>query len=184
MTIKTEQAFSNAVARLQKRDPAALAHFIASLALHAGPIGEQAHTFIVGDELGETQASIRERIRDFQGYEPHEYTYRHQFGADVGQRLLLIVESIEALILPKDPRGAFELLTLVIESDGHAMQTCGEHHDDVSDAIERAGDLIGAAARSLPRSETLPILRKLVAGHGDGEHRQLADLLREIGASE
>jgi hypothetical protein len=59
-----------------KRDPAELAHFIASLALQADPIGEQACTFIVGDELDETHASIRERMRVFQGYEPHEYTYR------------------------------------------------------------------------------------------------------------
>jgi hypothetical protein len=184
VAIQTKQAFSNAIARLQKRDPAALAHFIASLALHAGPIGEQAYAFIVGDDMGETHALIKERIRDFQGYEPHEYTYRHEFGAEVGQRLKLIVESIEALILPKDSRGALELLTLVIESEGQAMQTCGEHHDEVSDAIERAGELIGAAARSLPRSEALPTLRKLAAEDEYSGRRHLADLLREIEASE
>jgi hypothetical protein len=180
MAIQTKKAFSEALARLQKRDPAELAHFIASLALQADPIGEQACTFIVGDELDETHASIRERIRVFQDYEPHEYTYRHQFGADVGQRLMFIVESIETLILPKDLRGAFEVLALVIESEGHAMQTCGEHHEAVTDAIERAGNLICSLVRLLPRFETLAILRKLATEGEYGGRRHLLDLLSEI----
>lgn len=118
--IQTKKTFSKALARLQKRDPAELAQFIASLALQADPTGEQAFAVIVGDELAETHAAIRKRVRALQGYEPHEYSYRHQFGADVGQRLMLIVDSIETLILPKDPRGAFEVSTRVIESEGHS----------------------------------------------------------------
>ena len=180
MAIQTQQAFSEAVERLRKRDPASLAHFIATLALDSGPIGEQACTFIVGDAVAAASASVSERIGAFRRYEPHEYSYRHEFGAEMGQRLALIVDAIEALVIPRDPRGAFDLLVQVIESDGHAMETCGEHACEVSCAIERAIELINEVVRSLPPPEVLATLQALLASDGYGVRRPLAGVIEQL----
>jgi len=37
------------------------------------------------------------------------------------------VESIESFVMPANPRAAFELLVLLFESDGVAMENCWEH---------------------------------------------------------
>jgi hypothetical protein len=57
--IETNQDLETAIARLASRTPEKLATFIASLVFDAGPIGEQVCTFIVGDNLSETTASLK-----------------------------------------------------------------------------------------------------------------------------
>jgi hypothetical protein len=52
---------------LASRTPEKLAAFIASLVFDAGPIGEEVRTFIVGDNLSETTASLKERIDPLRG---------------------------------------------------------------------------------------------------------------------
>jgi hypothetical protein len=44
-----------------------LATFIALLAFDAGPVAEQVRTFIVGDNLSEVTASLKERIDALRG---------------------------------------------------------------------------------------------------------------------
>lgn len=67
MRIETNRDLEAAIARLASRAPEALATFIASLAFDAGPIGEQVRTFIVGDDLSETTASLKGRIDALRG---------------------------------------------------------------------------------------------------------------------
>jgi hypothetical protein len=156
MMIATKADFARALERLRGRDPESLAAFIVSLAQDSGPIGEQVRTFIVGDNVAETVESLRARIGPLRIRE--EYEHRHARGREMGASLEFIVESIESLVMSVDPKRAFELLVLFFESDGVAMENCGDHDFEVTCAFERAAGLIGKAARSLPAAEVAAAL--------------------------
>ena len=74
---------------------------------------------------------------------PTEYAQRHALGKEIGARLGFILESIETLVLPVDPKAAFKLLVKVFEADVVAMENCGDHDFEVGSAFERAAELIG-----------------------------------------
>jgi hypothetical protein len=75
--------------------------------------------------------------------------------------------------MPVDPRRAFELLVRFMESDGVAMENCGDHDSDVSCAFKRAAALIGRAARSLPPVPVQAAVKALVADDTYGVRRPL-----------
>ena len=125
MSIESQQTSAAALERLRRRDPEVLAAFILSLAKVPGPVGEQVRTFIVGDNVAEIEMSLRERIKGLEI--PTEYEHRHARGREMGASLTFIAESIESLVLPVDPKTAFELLVAVYEADSVAMENCGEH---------------------------------------------------------
>jgi hypothetical protein len=117
-----------------------LAAFILSLAQEPGPVGEQVRTFIVGDNLAETVASIGERISGLDV--PSDYDHRHSRGREIGVSLDYIVDSIERLVLPLDAGAAFDLLVTLFEADGLAMENCREHHWAAQCAYERASGVM------------------------------------------
>lgn len=174
MIIETRQQHADAVDRLRKRDPEDLARFVASLALHDGPIGEQVCTFIIGDDLNATDIDLERRLKSLRDPRPRT---RHEFGREVGQRLMFILDAIETLVLPMNPRRAFDLLVLVIESDGYAMQSCGDHHFEVSLAIDRAIELIARVAPAIPSDIVQAALRSLAESDGYGTRSQLKGML-------
>jgi hypothetical protein len=173
--IGTKADFRRALERLRWRDAESLAAFILSLAKDCGPIGEQVRTFIVGDDVAETAESLRERISSLRI--PEEYEYRHARGKEMGASLEFIVESIETLVLPVDPRIAFELLVKLFEADGLAMENCGDHDFEVSCAFERAAELIRIAAQSLPRVEVVAVLEPLLEEDGYGVRGSLPEVV-------
>lgn len=173
--IETKDDFGRALERLRRRDPAALVAFILSLAHESGPVGEQVRTFIVGDDVLETEKSVRERIKGLRV--PSEYDHRHARGREMGQQLTFIVESIEALVLPVDPKRAFELLVAVFEADSVAMENCGEHHWGVECAFEQAAHVMAEAVKSLPAADVRERATALLAGDGYGVRGVLARML-------
>jgi hypothetical protein len=96
--ITTKEEFARALKRLQRRDSESLAAFILSLAQDSGPMGQQVRTFISGDDLAETVASIDARIGDLRP--PSEDEHRHARGKEAGASLGFIMDSIERLVLP------------------------------------------------------------------------------------
>jgi hypothetical protein len=84
-------------------------------------------------------------------------------GAEIGQRLGLILDAIETWVMPVDPRRAFELLVRFMKSDGLAMENCGEHDFEVSCAFKRAAALIGRVAASLPAAPMQAEVKALLA---------------------
>jgi hypothetical protein len=78
MMIATKDDFEQAFQRLRRRDPAALAGFILSLAQESGPVGDHVRTFIVGDDVAEAATSVRERIKGLEV--PEEYAHRRVGG--------------------------------------------------------------------------------------------------------
>jgi hypothetical protein len=96
--------------------------------------------------------------------------------AIAGERLGYILDAIETAVLPADPRDAFRLLVLLIESDGRAMESCGDHYDSASNAFDRAADLIAQATRSLSNPEVLPTPKRLIAEDGYGTRRSLVSV--------
>jgi hypothetical protein len=102
------QGEAETIERLSRREPKSLAAFIVSLAQDGGPVGEQVRTFVVGDDVDQVSSSIKERIESIEGIS--EYEYRHRRGAEIGQRLGFILDAIETLVMPVDPRRAFGLL--------------------------------------------------------------------------
>ena len=171
MRIETNQNLERAIARLTRRAPESLATFIVSLAHDFGPIGEHVRTFISADDRAETIASLEERIASLA--ESQRSDWRHQAGRDVGERLGYILDSIETAVLPADPQEAFRLLVLGIENDGPAMESCGDHHDSVGGAFDRAAKIMAQATSAFPIPEALPTLKRLIAEDGYGTRRAL-----------
>ena len=176
--IETNQDLAAAIARLASRAPDALATFIASLAFDVGPIGEQVRTFIVGDDLSETTASLEERIDALRG--SRRANSRHRAHEEIGERLGYILHSIETLVLPLSPARAFELLVLLIERDGDAMEQCGDDSWSVQMQLEAAASLIATAMKTLPKIEVRQALERLVAEDGYGTRRPLANVLANL----
>lgn len=104
MRINTNQDAARAIERLRTRDPEFLAALIVSLAQDAGPVGEQVRTFIVGDDVKEASMSLKERIESLSGCSEREHRSRR--GQEVGQRLEFILDAVETLVVPLDPKGA------------------------------------------------------------------------------
>src|SRR5208282_6870871 len=94
---------------------------------------------------------------------PTESDYRSQLGEEIGERMGFIVDSIESLVLPRDPKAAFELLVAVFEADAVAMENCGDHHFSVECTFKRAAAMMAEAAKTLPRSEVVAAVEVLVA---------------------
>ena len=178
MRIETNRDLEAAIARLALRAPEALATFIASLAFDTGPIGEQVRTFIVGDDLSETTASLKRRIDALRG--SRRSNSRHRAHEEVGQRLGYILHSIETLVLPLSPARAFELLVLLIERDGDAMEHCGDDSWSVQMQLETAASLVATAMKALPRIEVKQTLERLVAEDGYGTRTPLAKVLANL----
>jgi hypothetical protein len=174
MIIQTRQEHADATDRLRKRDTEALATFIASLAMYDGPIGEQVCTFIVGDDLRATGIDLERRIKSLREPAPRS---RHGFGREVSERLMFVLDAIEMLVLPKDSQRAFDLLVLVIQSDGDAMENCGDHHFEVSCAIERAIELIARVMLALSRDVVQAPLRALAESDGYGTRSKLKGMV-------
>jgi hypothetical protein len=53
--IETTEDFERARERLRQRNSDSLVAFLMSLAMDSGPVGEQVRTFIVGDDVAETE---------------------------------------------------------------------------------------------------------------------------------
>ena len=178
MRIETRADAVAALERLERRSPASLAAFILSLAQDGGPVGEQVRTFLVGDDLAASVASLEERIDALSV--PAARGERGRVGEDVGRRLDYILEAIETLVLPRDPRAAFDLLVLLMQRDGDAMERCGDHHDAVAGALERAAGLVAQAVQTLPPHEVRATLQQLVAEDDYGTRRALVALVSSL----
>jgi hypothetical protein len=151
LRLENKEDFERVRERLRRRDPEALVGFLMSLAGESGPLGEQIRTFIVGDDVAQTLASIQHRIHGL-GI-PSEYEYRHSYGQDIGTTLDLIVDSVERLVLPRDPQAAFDALVALFEADAIAMENSREHHWEVECAYQRAAVVMSEAAKQLPTNE-------------------------------
>jgi hypothetical protein len=173
--IETKADLARALERLRRRDLESLAAFILSLAQDSGPVAEQVRTFIVGDDVGETVESIKERIGDLRT--PSEYEHRHARGKEIGQSLSYILDAIESLVLPVDPKSAFPLLVRFFEADGRAMESCGDHDWEVQCVFKRAAELMAEASKSVPREELAAVLGLLVADDGYGMRGALATII-------
>lgn len=151
MRLETKEDVERARERLSGRNIESLVEFLISLAGESGPIGEQIRTFIVADDPVQTVASIYDRIQGLRI--PSEYDYRHSYGREIGRTLDLIVDSVERLVLPRNPRAAFEVLVTLFEADAVAMENCGAYHWEVECAYRHAVVAISAAAKHLPLAE-------------------------------
>jgi len=176
--IETKEEFERARERLRRRDCDSLAAFLMSLALDSGPVGEQVRTFIVGDDVPETVAAIRERIASLAL--PTDYAQRHAQGRQIGVSLELILDSSENLLLPADPAAAFSPLGAVFEADSMAMEHCGEHDWEVSSAYRRAAQLMQTAAAHLPTATVAETLRELISHDGYGVRAPLNSVLAAL----
>ena len=173
--MQTQAGVAEAGDRLRQRDADSLADFILSLAQDIGPVGAQVRTFIVGDDVTETVDAVRERIARLEL--PTDYEQRHGQGQQIGVSLELILDSIERLLMPVDSAAAFAMLVAVFEADAIAMENCGDHDWEVSCAYERAAQLMGTAAMSLPCTTVAEKLRDLIANDGYGERSPLESVL-------
>ena len=74
------------------------------------------------------------------------------------------------------PIGEFELLVSLIERDGDAMEQCGDYHDSVAAAVNRAIRLVAKAGRSLPEEEVRRTLERLIAEDAYGTRETLTEV--------
>jgi hypothetical protein len=177
--ITTKLEFAVALERLRRRDSESLAAFILSLAEVPGPVGEQVRTFIVGDDVAEAVKSVRERIKGLRV--PEEYEHRHARGREMGASLEFIVGSIESLVLPVEPKAAFELLVAVFEADRQAMENCGEHDWEVECAYQHAAGVMAEAAKLLPAGDVAEKITALLAMDSYGVRARLRVVVSTAG---
>jgi len=181
--IETNEDVEAAIARLVSRTPEMLATFITSLAFDTGPIGEHVRTFLVGDDVSAITASLKERIDALRG--SRRSHRRHRTHAEVAERIGYILWSIEMLILPVNSTMAFELLVLLIERDGDAMEQCGADHWPVQMELENAAELVAKTIKFLPGRDARQTLERLVAEDGYGTRTPLtAVLAKHFGSRE
>jgi hypothetical protein len=174
---ETPRDYEQALERLLGRDREVLAAFLVSLAHVSGPVGDQVRTFIVGDDVADTAESVRRRISGLAAVS--EYEHRHSVGREMGATLEFIVDSIERLVLPKDPAAAFELLVAIFEADKKAMENCGEHDWEVTCAYKRAAAVMRESAKTLPRAEVEERVQALIEADGYGVRACLVVVLPE-----
>jgi len=175
MMVETKADFAQAFERLRRRDTESLAAFILSLAQDSGPVGEQVRTFIVGDVVAEAAEALRVRIKGLAM--PDEYAHQHARGKEIGVRIDFLLDTIETLVLPIDPRQAFDLLVLLFKAGRQAMENCGDHDFEVTCAFERAAELIERAATLVPRADVVAALEPLLDDDGYGVRSVLADVI-------
>jgi len=179
LKLETQADFESALARLRRRGPESMAAFILSLAQDSGPVGEQVRTFIVGDDVAQAAESLRRRIRGLES--PSEYHHRHALGQGIGQSLQLILDSIETLVLPREPKQAFALLVEFFEADGRAMEECREHTQEVECAFERAAAMKAEAAKAMPTMEVASEVSRLMSVDAYGLRRGLGVVVAKEG---
>lgn len=172
--IETTEDFERARERLRRRNSDSLVAFLMSLAMDSGPVGEQVRTFIVGDDVAETVASVRRRISGL-GI-PSEYEHRHSLGKEMGSSLDFIVDSVERLVLPNNSKAAFELLVAMFEADQVAMENCGEHDWEVACAYKRATGVMAEAAKHLPPAEIEERVKGLIERDAYGVRADLVSV--------
>jgi hypothetical protein len=171
MRIETNEDLAAAKMRLARRTHESLAQFIVSLAFDTGPAGEQVRTFIVGEDIELTAASLKQRIEQLRDLEPRGFEKR--FGDLVAQRLHYMLDAIETQVLPTNAQFAFDLLVLLIEHDGDAMENSGDYDYCVAVALRRAAELVAKTAQTLPEARVKQTLEQLVAEDGYGTRGSL-----------
>ena len=62
------------------------------------------------------------------------------------------------------------------------MEHCGDHHDAVASALERAAGLIAQAAQTLPAHEVRATLQQLIAEDDYGTRRGLVAVVSALAA--
>ena len=177
MRLETKEDFERARERLRRRDSESLVAFLMSLVGDSGPVGQQIRTFIIADDVAATTEAVRQRISRLSI--PSEYEHRHSRGREMAATLEFIVDAIERLVLPRDPKAAFELLVAMFEADKLAMENCGEHDWEVACAYKRAAAVMAEAAKILTRAEVEVCVRALIDGDGYGMRASLASVLPE-----
>jgi hypothetical protein len=173
--IETKQEYESAIARLASRAPETLVTFIASLVFETGAIGEHVRTFLIGDDLSAVTESLKERIDALRG--SRQSHLRRRTRAEVAERIGFILWSIETLVLPVSPATGFELLVLLIERDGDAMEQCGDDDWAVQMELENAAKLVAVTMKSLRGLDVRRTLERLVAEDGYGTRAPLAAVL-------
>ena len=177
-----DQDLETVVARLAVRAPESLAAFIVSLAQAAGPVGEHVRSYLLAEERVELLASLQARMASLAP--DSDYEWRHRYGQDVGERLNYLLDTIETLILPAATRDAFDLLVGVVEQDGTAMESCGEHYDSVQVAYERAVDLLRRAVHFVPAQEARLVLGRLLAHDLYGARASLTSIIEALASAD
>jgi hypothetical protein len=136
--------------RLAQRGAESLARFILTLANDDNGIGAYVRTFVAGDNIGETLNLLKAEIGQIRKGE-RAYDYRHRRNEVHLKRVDHLLDAIELMVLPADPRGAFELLTQLIEADGEVAGYVGGAW--LQPTYERACELWLLAAESVPKTE-------------------------------
>lgn len=160
------------MAQLAARGAEKLARFILTLAHDDNGVGAYVQAFVAGDDTAEAKRLIEAEVGDI-GQGEREYEWRHRWGEMLQRRVDHVLDAIELVILPADPRAAFELLTHVIENDDAVAEQSEE--DGLQPTFDRACALWLTAARAVPAGEVGPVLARLVGSDDYGLRRRLVD---------
>jgi hypothetical protein len=77
------------------------------------------------------------------------YDVRHRHGSEWTRRIERALDAIEADLLPRDGRAAFDLLTFLVDNESVIIEHCHDDDSDAAAAFERARQLLDTVARSL-----------------------------------
>jgi uncharacterized protein DUF6880 len=157
--------FGPEVEQLARRGAHNLARFILTLANDDNGVGAYVRAFVAGDNVADARKLLEAELNTIREGE-REYDYRHRRGDVKLRRVDHLLDAIELVVLPADPRAAFELLTRVIEADGQVAESAGDAW--IQPTFDRACDLWFAAAKAVPAAEAEQILVRLTASDDYG----------------
>jgi hypothetical protein len=100
-----------------------LAAFIVSLADDSSGVGDLERAFIAVDMPEDAIRIVRDSVEGLRKSE-RDYDYLHRRGFDFMRRVGYVLDAVATLALPADPADAFEMLSLLIESDGEISSNC------------------------------------------------------------
>ncbi len=147
-----------------------LARFILTLAYDDNGIGDYVRTFIAADDPSRSVQRLRESLAVIRAGE-RAYDYRHKRSDVFLRRLDHVLDSIELIVLPRDPQAAFDLLVQAIESDDAVANHC--HESDIGCTFDRACRLLISVAETLRSAEVDATITRLAANDPYGARRLL-----------
>ncbi len=158
------------VARLARRGAEPLARFILTLAHDDNGVGAYVRRFVTGEDLPRCLQGLEESLVAICDGE-RSYDRRHALDDVWLRRLEHLLDVIELVVLPADPRAAVGLLVKVIESDEKIENLLGDAW--TTPTFERACALLRQTSHGLPATEVEATFARLLEKDGFGHRARL-----------
>lgn len=166
--------------RLARRPAVSLAQFIVSLRFAPDPVGEHIRTFLLAEDLPATAASIAARLEHFADLTAHRPT-RSSRSPPIAATLEYLLDDIESIVRPDDPRQAFDLLVRFLECDAAASERSRDEDWEIQQVFNRAVEILTDTAKVVPAEDRKLAAAQLLSADSYGLRKGVREVLGDLG---